>query len=53
MFNSRMNMLSEYIFKARTSHRLAVGVDEEFRNGNLATHSQPCPQVCGSLLPER
>ena len=53
MFGSRMSMLSEYILKARTSHRLTVSVDKEFRSGKLATHSQPCPQFCGSLFPER
>ena len=39
MFGSRMSMLSEYILKARTSQRLIVSVDEEFRSGKLATHS--------------
>ena len=52
-FGSHMSMLSEYILKARTGHRLSVSVDEEFRSGQLATHGQPGAQIRGGLFPER
>lgn len=48
----RADMLVEHIFEARSGHRLALGVDEQFWHVNLAPDAQPRAKIARGLLPE-
>ncbi len=47
------DVLVEDIFEACSGHRLASGVDEQFRYGNIAPDTEPRPKIARGFLPER
>lgn len=54
MDDGRGSVLGEHALEAGAGHREPAAVEEEFGDaGPRGAYSEPCTQVCCSLLPER